>query len=297
MMKAGQVMTIPVSPQPGTGVYRGPGEVGKLGAFGSWLGREVQATDYLDPSWNGDWNPVALARWGAWKKTQPGRKVVLGIHMVPKQGGSLSAGQRGAYDAQYRELTRMLVKHGLGDSVIRLGYEPNNPSIGPWQGTSNPEGFKAMYHRAHGIMKSIAPNLRFDFNLAVGTSGRVTSWWTLYPGSAYVDIVGLNVYDVWWQRYSATPQQRWKHTLTTTIGVADHRAFAAAVGKPISYPEWGLYKRGDSYAGGGDNPYFVDRMAELTRHARYNAYFDLDWGGGVLDNFPNGRAHYKELYR
>lgn len=302
-LQVGQVLSIPgvedpaPLPIPGTGVYRGPGETAKVDGFGSWLGGSVQATDYVDPSENATWNPVVFKRWGDWKKAEAGRKFVLGLPLLPKNG-VYWRGLGGQYDAQFRGVAQLLVANGLGDSVVRLGYEPNNPNIGPWQATSNPEAYKQMFRRVHGIMKKVAPNLKFDYNLAVGTSGRVTSWWSLYPGSAYVDIIGLNIYDVWWAHYSATPAQRWNHTLTKAIGVNDHKAFARYVGKPVSYPEWGLYKRGDSYAGGGDSTYFIDRMAELTKSARYNAYFDLNWTsyGSSIDMFPNARAQYKKKF-
>ncbi|MER7577675.1 hypothetical protein [Streptomyces sp. NPDC126514] len=293
------VIPLPVSPATanGLGVYSGPGEVGETNNFSSWLNRPVEATDYLDPAWT-KWNPQALKRWGDWKNAKPGLKFTLGLHLVPEKGGSLTAGLRGAYDWHFRVLAQQLVSNGLGDSVIRLGYEPNNPNIGPWQGTSNPDGYKAMYRRAHGILRSVAPNLKFDYNLAVGTSGKVISFWTLYPGSAYVDIVGLNIYDVWWAHYGATPWQRWNHTLTTKIGVNDHKAFAKYVGKPVSYPEWGLYKKGDFYAGGGDSTFFIDRMAELVKGAKYHAYFDLNWTnhGSKIDMFPQAKARYKERF-
>lgn len=276
------------------GVYVGPGETAKVDAFQTWSARtQLDATDYADPAEATQWNQYMFKYWGDWKKAKPNRQLVLGVHLVPQNGGTLKDGLAGKYDAQYKTMATQLNQQGLGGTVIRLGYEPNNPGIGPWQGTSDPASYKALYRRAYTIMNNQTPDLKFDYNLAVGQSGAVTSFETLYPGDAYVDIVGLNIYDVWWNNPSATPAQRWNNTLTKPMGVNAFKTFAAAHNKPKSYPEWGLYAKGDSYAGGGDNPYFIDRMSELVSGSAYQAYFNYSWGGGTLDSFPNGKAEYK----
>ncbi|MFG3495172.1 glycosyl hydrolase [Streptomyces sp. NPDC047886] len=279
---------------PPLGVYVGPGKTAVVNDFQTWLGRSpVAATDYVDPSENTQWNQYAMTYWGDWKRAEAGRRFVLGLPLLPK-GGNFADGLSGRYDRQFQDLADMMIENGLGDSVVRLGYEGNNRIIGPWQGTDDPAAYRAMFRRVVTLMRARAgAAFQFDYNMAVGAAGKVTSFETLYPGDAYVDIVGLNIYDVWWQHPGATPAERWNHTLTTRMGVNDFKAFAAAHDKPVSYPEWGLYRKGDSYAGGGDSPYFIDRMAELVRDARYQAYFNLDWGGGTLDEFPEGKARYK----
>ncbi|GAA3106665.1 glycosyl hydrolase [Streptomyces rectiviolaceus] len=276
------------------GVYVGPGKTAALENSRTWLGRsQVDATDYLDPSENIKWNQYATKYWGDWKKAGADRHFVLGLHMLPK-GGNFTDGLDGKYDSQFRDLADLMIKNGLGDSVIRLGYEGNNKNIGPWQGTGDPAAYRAMFRKVVTLMRArTGASFQFDYNMAVGSSGKVTSFETLYPGDAYVDVVGLNIYDVWWQHPDATPPQRWNHTLNTVMGVNDFKAFAAAHNKPKSYPEWGLYQKGDAYTGGGDSPYFIDRMAELVQDSKYQAYFDHDWGGGTLDDFPKGKAQYK----
>ncbi|MBT2365773.1 hypothetical protein J7E88_10725 [Streptomyces sp. ISL-10] len=276
------------------GVYVGPGKTDAVKNFQTWLSRsQVHATDYADPSENTQWNQYAFKYWGDWKRTEGHRQFILGLPMLPK-GGNFADGLAGKYDSQFRDLADLMVKNGLGDSVVRLGYEGNNKIIGPWQGTDDPAAYRAMFRRVVTLMRArTGAAFQFDYNMAVGTSGKVTSFETLYPGDSYVDIVGLNIYDVWWGHPGATPAQRWNHTLTTAMGVNEFKEFAAAHNKPKSYPEWGLYLKGDDYAGGGDSPYFIDRMAELVQDSKYQAYFNLDWGGGTLDNFPNGKAQYR----
>lgn len=299
-IEIGQQLTLPggpVLPDPDAyraGVYSGAGQTAKVDGFGAWLGRPLAATDYVAPDHNGagEWNPVAFKRWGDWRKAQPDRKFVLGLPLIPN-GGTYARGLAGQYDAEFRALAKLMVANGLGGSVIRLGYEPNNPNIGPWQATKKTWSYKEMYKRVFRIMERESTAFKWDYNLAVGPSGWVTSFDSLYPGDSYVDYIGLNVYDVWWAHPSATPSARWQNTLTTKMGINEHKTFARNHNKPVTYPEWGLYKKGDSYAGGGDSPYFIDRMKELTATANYHAYFNTDWGGGTLDNFPAGKAQFK----
>lgn len=288
-------------PCPRLGLYKGPvttAVVTEINTFQSWLDKaQVDVTEYLDPAWT-SWNPTAIDNLKNWRAAQPGRKVVIGLHLVPSSGGTIAQGNAGAYDAQFTTLGNLLKNNNLGDVVIRLGYEPNNPGIGPWAGTTDPTGYKNLFIRIRNLLKAISSNFQFDLNFAIGSNGLVTSFNTLYPGSAYVDIVGLNVYDVWWQHPGQTASARWNNTLTTAMGINAFRSFSTSVGKPISFPEWGLYAPGDNYAGGGDSTYFIDRMSEQVADARYHSYFNYNWTtfGSAIDAFPNAKARYKTVF-
>lgn len=278
------------------GVYEGPGDTVEVNSFQAWLGRaQVDATDYVDPSENATWNTTAFKKWGDWRKAKADRRFVLGLPLVPK-GGTLYGTATGRYDTQFRDLARLMKANGLGtDSIIRLGYEANNPNIGPWQAATTsdrPGYFRTAFQRIQRIMDAESPTLRFDLTYAVGPSGYASTFASLYPGDSYVDIVGLNIYDVWWN-HAATPTDRWNHTLTQSMGINSFKSFAASHAKPVSYPEWGLYKTGDSANGGGDSVYFIDKMHDLVQGSVYQAYFNESWGGGTLDNFPKGKAEYK----
>jgi hypothetical protein len=108
----------------------------------------------------------------------------------------------------------------------------------------------------------------------------------------------MDIYDVKWQDPAATPQQRWDYLLSRRLGINEFVHFAQAHNKPVSYPEWGLYKPGDNFAGGGDNPYFINKMAELMTNTNpvYHSYFNLDWGGGKLFDFGLGKESYKQIF-
>lgn len=293
---------------PGLGLYVGPGRVTLLQNFSTWLGKPItHTTDYID--YKGGWQKdfidsrVWLAEpWGKWVKATNNRKMVLGLPMLQNENyGQFSLGLTGEFDTYFRQLGENLVANGLGDSIIRLGYEANCDTIGPWQATDNPAGYKQLFRHQVAVLRAVpGSNFSFDWTVCNGlqTGKPLNSFESFYPGNDVVDIIGIDIYDVKWGSPNATPQQRWDYTVGRRMGVNELVAFAKQKSKPISYPEWGLYKPGDAFAGGGDNPYFIERMAELMNKTSpvYQAYFNLDWGGGILSDFPNGEATFRTIF-
>jgi hypothetical protein len=97
-----------------------------------------------------------------------------------------------------------------------------------------------------------------------------------YPGDAYVDVVGDDLYDI--RGHGAT----W---------AAAEQMYKAHPGKPFAFPEWGLW--------GFDDPQFVRDMAKWVRtHRRteFIAYF-AGKAGSVWDlaTKPASRAAYRAL--
>ena len=97
-----------------------------------------------------------------------------------------------------------------------------------------------------------------------------------YPGDAYVDVVGDDLYDI--RGHGAT----WD---------AAEKLYKAHPTKPFAFPEWGLW--------GFDDPQFVRRMATwVKRHPRveFIAYFS-GRAGSVWDlaSKPASRAAYRSL--
>lgn len=290
------------------GLYTGPGGVTPHQNFETWLGEQVPyTTDYID--YRGGWQKDFIDSkawlvdsWGPWVLAASDRRLVLGVPMLEQEdAGQFASGANGTYDTYFQKLTVNLVAAGLSNSIIRLGYEGNCNTIGPWQATDDPSGYKALYRHIVGVMRNIpGASFTFDWTVCNGLqSGHaLDSFDSFYPGDDVVDIAGMDLYDVKWQDTSATPELRWNYLWSRQLGIHDFLQFAQAHHKPVSYPEWGLYKAGDSFAGGGDDPYFIQQMYDLfvDTNPTYQAYFDLDWGGGTLENFPNSRALFKSLF-
>ena len=289
--------TVPV------GLYTGPGNVARNSSFSTWLGEPVPyATDYVPYTngWTTDFDPTWLLNaWGPWVNAVSGRRLVLGVPLLENgYAGQFSQESAGAFDQYFRGLGQQLVSHGLANTIIRLGYEANNPKIGPWQATDNPAGFISAYRHIVGVLRDVTgSNFAFDWTANAGLTPNkpLNSLASFYPGDDAVEIIGLDVYDFGGSA-NITPQQRWNDLLTEQFGLRDQKAFAAAHGKPVSFPEWGLYAvQSTPYpGGGGDDPYYIDHMADwfATSNTAYQSYLDWNWGGGVLSDYPNAQARY-----
>ena len=160
--------------------------------------------------------------------------------------------------------------------------------------------FVVYWRRIVDAMRSVpGANFKFDWNPILG--GAPVEH--LYPGDEYVDIIGLDIYDQIWNASWQDPVSRWQQMLWQPAGLVWHRDFAMAHGKHMSFPEWGLVSvNGDD--GGGDNPYFIEKMYEWIGQNRdnvsYYAYFEFD---GTIGNhslmsgeFPGSAAKFKELF-
>lgn len=289
------------------GIYTGPGDVSGHTNFESWLGKSIPyTTDYIDyrGGWSKDFidsNLWLMKPWGKWV-SQGSRRLVLGVPMLEGNNpGQFDRGINGEFDDYFRSLANQLVANNLGNTIIRLGYEANCDTIGPWQATDNPSGYKLLFRHEASVMKSV-PGAAFLFDWTVCNGLQyghtLNSFDSFYPGDDVVNIIGIDIYDVKWQDTSVTPQARWSYITGRQMGVNELIAFARAHGKPLSYPEWGLYAPGDNFAGGGDDPYFIGQMAGLISSTKpvYQAYFNLDWGGGVLSDFKQGETAFKQIF-
>ena len=292
----------PISPAAGapataSGVYSGPGYVAQHDAFATWVPAQVPyAIDFLESryGWTEMLHPWALDAWAPWVKASPGRRLVLSVPMLPAGAkGQLSAGAAGSFDPYFRSLAQNMVARGLGTSIVRVGWEANG-SWHPWSAVPDPAAWKLFYRRIVATMRATpGAAFTFDWTANPGTSLSLSSF---YPGDDVVDVIGLDVYDMKWQDTTATPEQRWSFLLNQFNGLIAHRDFAAAHGKPLSFPEWGLYITGDAQGGGGDNPYYIDRMADwfASTNTAYQAYFK--WGTSDLGRFPKGMIRYQARF-
>lgn len=300
--------------QPAIGFYTGPADTAEHDQLSAWLGNEATYTvDFLDDSQS--WNNIAnysdwmLDPWAAWVKANPDRRLVISMPMLNQDSsGMLVEGANGAYDQYFRTLGQEIVDKGLGNSVIRLGWEANGDWY-PWKASTNPEAWKAYFRRIVGILRSVEPkvagqppqNFQIDLTYNRGTSGTNIKFDTMYPGDDVVDIIGMDVYDTKWMDNTSPPEARWDEVVNQEMGLNDYRAFAALHNKPMSHPEWGLWEKDhDTNGGVGDNPYFIDRMADWfeanASSIMYQSYFHhlSGWTGDHrLSSYVNSQTRFK----
>jgi hypothetical protein len=286
------------------GAYVGPANPAGMTAFASATQTSPTiATDYLPGNAgfagmdgaNGDLNWLLVP----WSGT--GYTLSLGVPIIPTDSsgtpsGTLAIGATGAYNAYYVTLAQTLVAAGDGNSYLRLGWEFDGGWM-PWDaGTPAAEAdYAAYFDQIVTAMRSVrGANFSFVWNPDAGAFNQFGYNVTLaYPGSAYVDVIGLDAYDQSWA-IPFTPQKSWTDTLTALSAAS---AFAAAHNKPMAITEWGVTIRADGH-GLGDDPLFINNFLAWmqSNNVTFESYFDFDPTGdnsAITDGqFPNALAAF-----
>ena len=207
-----------------------------------------------------------------------------------RTSSTLAAAAAGHYNSRFYYLGKLLVKDGLGNTIIDLGREMN----GKWYEwsqhrapSSQPDAYIHAWRQIVMTMRSV-PGQHFKFVwTAYPTGTRVAESW---PGSAYVDYIGTDIFDWYGGPHGTYPhtasgaldhEQKWQQILTAEpAGLNWMAAFSRATGKRIIIPEWGL----DFHTfGGQDNPMFItNMMAWMKAHHAIGLY----WAGGHAPAVP-----------
>jgi hypothetical protein len=266
-------------------------------AFGTWRGRSVDVAVVWPnrESWASFIQPSAL--YTNWAR-QPYTKVIT-LPLFPEGiGDTASACIAGTYNDNWRIFAKTMKDTGLAaeGSIIRLGWEMNLHT--DW---GTPIQFASCWRDVVSTVSAIAPGLLWDWNVNRGSSGGMPGRNVLnaYPGDSYVNLIGVDSYDVW---PPATTRGGWQHQLNEPYGLDYWLTFAMAHDKKFSVPEWGLGSEIVWHGhGGGDDPAYIDDMdnfflANRTELA-FEAYFN-GVGGSIYDpnQNPSASAEYSSLW-
>lgn len=275
------------------GVYRGRGcGIGPINTYESFVGRQVvYVLDFMveAPTTWAAFETGLLAGTttvAAWNGILGSRKLVLGVPACC-MGTTWATEASGGNDAHWTALGNALVAAGLGNATLRIARE-FNASWYPWKVTeANYTSYITGYRRIVTTLRAVAnQSFRFCWNpyLGVGnmtTHGTEATW----PGAAYVDEVGLDVYDGDWSGIyprttaatstavaasaitSAMHQKVWDSMLTQWDSIRGWYQHCLNNNRPLTFPEWGLrlWRDANVYHGGGDNAVLVKGMADFCR--------------------------------
>lgn len=277
-----------------SGIYIG-GNRSDFSSFSSWLGaRPAHVADYAQ---NNSWATIEQMRGLATSWRGSGAQLVLSVPMLPAHGATLEKGAAGAYNSHFRTLAQNLVASGQTNTIIRLGWEMN----GDWYPWSVKHGrgrtYIAYWRRIVTTMRAVDRKLKFDWCANGGSSfvnGRLLNPETAYPGNAYVDYIGYDLFDRSWIPNWRNQNARWQSFVSMPYGLRWHKRFAAAHHKAVTFPEWGLWQAGPNQ--GGDSPRFIRDMYDWMSHSKlaYQAYFDHFTSS--LQFFPAAQATYRHLF-
>lgn len=207
-----------------------------------------------------------------------------------RTSSALVAAAAGDYNSRFYNLGKLLVKDGFSNTIFDLGREMN----GTWYEwsqhrapSSQPDAYILAWRQIVKTMRSV-PGQHFKFLWTLYPTG--TSVAESWPGSAYVDYIGTDIFDWYGGPNNTYPhtasgaldhEARWQQNLTVEPGGLNWiAAFSHATGKPIIIPEWGL----DFHTfGGQDDPLFItNMMAWMKAHHAIGLY----WAGGHVSRVP-----------
>ncbi|MEU6590719.1 glycosyl hydrolase [Streptomyces sp. NPDC046881] len=247
--------------------------VARMADLSHWLGGtelKVAHTYLPGEHWSDiEGSPGFLDAWADWRRRQADRTLVLNVPMqerneedVPDSEVRWLLGQAaaGAFDHHFRALAERLVELKVPDTVIVLGWEMNGTTY-THRCAPDPQAWKTYWKRIVTTMRSV-PGQRFRFDFTPSRGLDAVPWTECYPGDDVVDIIGMDSYD-------QPSGMSFDEQVKEPFGLQQHVDFARSHGKPVSYPEWGLFRNGDN------TEYMRGMLAWIDEHAPlYNTLTD-----------------------
>ncbi|GAA0657085.1 glycosyl hydrolase [Streptomyces thermocarboxydovorans] len=260
---------------PPSGVFLASDQQGvdRMAQFSQWLGGTELTVGHTYLPGN-DWSDIEgraqwLEAWADWRNAKPGRMFVLNVPMQARNEEGvpdhevrelLRRGAAGEFDHHFRTLAERLVRLKVPETVIVLGWEMNGSTYTHRCGP-DPQAWKTYWRRIVTTMRAV-PGQRFRFDFTPSRGRDAVPWSECYPGDDMVDILGMDSYD-------QPSGMSFDEQVSEPYGLRHHVEFARAHRKPISYPEWGLFRN-------GDNPEYMRRMLSWIAEHRplYNTLTD-----------------------
>ncbi|HEX3793973.1 MAG TPA: glycosyl hydrolase [Acidimicrobiales bacterium] len=294
--KTGTTTTTQPERWPQQGVYVSSPDPARIATFAAATKTTPNiASDYL-PSNNGwlgmDGAGGSLSNFiQTWEGT--GYTLSLGVPIIPTNpngtaAGTLATGATGAYNNYFLTLGQTLVAGGESNADLRLGFEFDIGSNAWSAKTQATEAAFAIYFQQIVNTMRKVPNENFKFIWNPDASAFTSSTVDVklaYPGSAYVDYIGVDAYDAPATTSSETPATFWQSNTLPELTAAHQ--FALGQGRPMSIPEWGVVAT--NAHGFGDDPLYMNDfyawMTDPLNSVVYESYFNAD---GVLDSAITG---------
>jgi len=261
--------------------------------------------------WEAPWQAKAAYGWTTWLAASPAHQVVMSMDLIPQAVANNAdpltweqACASGDYNQYATALAQDLASAGEGGIVIRLGTEANGTWEADYVGTSSAEmsDWAKCYANEVTAMRAVAgTSFLFIWNPNICAENIPLSMW--YPGNSYVNIVGADAYDLDCETLKTVGQEGWNPFATDNAtssssspdfpSLVNIEAFAAANGKPLSFPEWGL-------SAGDDATYVTDMVSYFNAHDfSFESYTDNghDDVAQLGSSAPEGTAAYAQAFK
>ncbi len=195
--------------------------------------------------------------------------------------GMWSLAASGAFDFYYEEWARRLAATGRTDVIVRVGWESNRKF--PWFAGADPYNYILTHRRIVTYLRTYNPTVTIEW-CNVKKGNQAGSVLDLYPGDEYVDIVGVDYYDV---GPALNTQAIWDTQYMRLYnggpwGIGAWLEFAKSRGKLFACAEWGI--RVGATPLNVDNAFYIEKMFEFfSNNAAYIAY----------ENYFNQKAEHQ----
>lgn len=230
--------------------------------------------------WEHPWITSPQYGYTDWVAQAPQRRqLVLEVDLIPASLANVEdplsweqSCASGDFNSYATDLGTNLVAAGLQNSVIRLGPEMNGiweeDYVGP---TATEQRLWATCFANEVTALRQAPGEHFLMDWDVNACTQNIPYANFYPGNAYVDILGLDIYDV--SCTSPYTPESFTKLANEVAGISSFERFAAARKLPMSFPEWGLKK-----VPAGDDPGYIAGMGAIfdRRDVSFEVYFNVD---------------------
>lgn len=254
-------------------------------------------------AWDHPWVDDSTYGYNGWVEQAPQtRQLVLAVQLIPDNLQDVAnplgweqACASGQYNSYASTLGNSLVQSGLGNSVIRLGAEMNGVWESDFMGTTVQEQrlwASCFDNEVTALRSASGQHFLIDWN--VNACKGDYAYQNYYPGNAFVDIVGIDLYDV----ACLIPNTRvsFAQLSREQLGLSHFEAFARSQGKPMSLPEWGL-----STVPAGDDPAYINGIGATVRSRdfAFETYFDAEGAGKALplgSKTPNSLVAFQKWF-
>jgi hypothetical protein len=281
-----------------TGVHAGQ-DVQKFLNFGKWRGRSIDLAHVFPDRLQG-WDGIVNPAWPVDMFNSFPGKLIMSLPLYPEGQGNNKDCAAGMYNAQWRRLGTFLVARNRPDSIVRLGWGPNDGDHA-WRADANPSDWKSCFRNAVRSMRETDPKVLIDwsFNPIGAPNVLLTDPFLTYPDDDVVDFIGIEAFD----RYPVCATlAAWDEQCSAPTGLCTVIDFTRQHGKKLGIAEWGVASCGGE--SGGDSAFFIERIvrtfAANADIMGYEAYFDdtEELCSAISDEKvnPNAAAKYKEIY-
>ncbi len=242
--------------------------------FGAWRGEPVTyGTVWTYPEGFSSREQVGVTEF-----TKRGYQGIINMSTPWPQGSTWSQAANGGLDAYWTSMVDTIVEDWGQTRQVQLSfaYEFNGTWM-PWSINGQVSDFGKAWKRMYNIVqarkagKDIKVVLNFSYGPQSG-AGATIDQMVQAAGVGYFDILGVDVYDAWLpdgNDGNIRTQAEWDMAYMLNAGSLGPRgvgawlAYARSLGKPISFPEWGLSDRRDVPI--ADNPFFIEKMNQFFR--------------------------------